>query len=324
MNTEESKSEILRFESGHFLHSLFGNDDRLLKDISSYFGVKVTSRDGWIKFSGDEKGVDESRSLFHGLESVRRAGLEITVPVFRMALNAVKDNKNPETLLASVLQHRLLGSRSKPAVVPQSVSQLEYLQLIQENDVVFGSGAAGTGKTFLAMAAGLSALKEGKVRRVVLTRPAVEAGEALGFLPGDFEEKLYPYLRPLYDALYDMLDPEEVEKYIDRGLIEVAPLAYMRGRTLANSFVILDEAQNTTREQMLMFLTRIGMQSKCVITGDPTQIDLRGKNHSGLLEAIRLLSKVKSIGFVNFKGIDVVRHPVVRRIIEAYEKGREV
>lgn len=193
---------------------------------------------------------------------------------------------------------------------------------MRESEVVFGVGPAGTGKTYLAMAQGLHYLKEKTVQRLVLTRPAVEAGEALGFLPGDLKEKIFPYLRPLYDALYDMLEPEEAERLIERGSIEIAPLAYMRGRTLKNAFIILDEAQNTTTEQMLMFLTRLGEGARCVVTGDPSQIDLRRHVKSGLKEAVELLQDVEGVRFVSFAPRDVVRLPVVQRIIEAYQSGR--
>ena len=199
---------------------------------------------------------------------------------------------------------------------------MRYIKSIDAHDVVFGIGPAGTGKTYLAMACAITALKERKVNRIILTRPAVEAGEALGFLPGDLNEKIFPYLRPLYDALYDMLEPDEVEKYIERNLIEIAPLAYMRGRTLNRAFIILDEAQNTTEAQMFMFLTRLGEDSRCVITGDATQIDLRANMRSGLIEAIRVLEGTEGIDFVRFETRDVVRHRVVQRIIDAYQKHR--
>jgi phosphate starvation-inducible PhoH-like protein len=227
-----------------------------------------------------------------------------------------------KTGLAELCATKLLGSRSRKAVAPRTPHQLEYLKAMQDHPVVFGVGPAGTGKTYLAMAMALSMLKSGEVTRVVLTRPAVEAGEALGFLPGDLQEKVAPYLRPLYDALHDILEPEEGLRYLEDGTIEIAPLAYMRGRTLAHSFVILDEAQNTTREQMFMFLTRLGEGSCCVVTGDSTQVDLREGTPSGLVEAERALRAVAGIEFVRFSPEDVVRHPVVGRIIDAYEKHR--
>jgi phosphate starvation-inducible PhoH-like protein len=205
-------------------------------------------------------------------------------------------------------------------VVPKTIGQKEYLQSVLKKPIVFGIGPAGTGKTYLAMAAAVSALLNHEVKRIVLTRPAVEAGEALGFLPGDLREKILPYLRPLYDALHDMLDPEEVVKLTEKGIIEIAPLAYMRGRTLSNAFVILDEAQNTTPEQMMMFLTRLGEDSRMVVTGDVTQIDLPRSKQSGLLEVRHILGDTPGIVFHTFTGADVVRHPLVQRIIEAYER----
>jgi phosphate starvation-inducible PhoH-like protein len=222
------------------------------------------------------------------------------------------------------MQLKLLGSGKRPPVLVKTRGQIAYVQAMRESEVVFGVGPAGTGKTYLAMAQGLHYLKEKVVQRLVLTRPAVEAGEALGFLPGDLKEKIFPYLRPLYDALYDMLEPEEAERLIERGSIEIAPLAYMRGRTLKNAFIILDEAQNTTTEQMLMFLTRLGDGARCVVTGDPSQIDLRRHVKSGLKEAVELLQDVEGVRFVAFAPKDIVRLPVVQRIIEAYQSGRSL
>ena len=214
------------------------------------------------------------------------------------------------------------STNSKPPIIPKTAGQKGYIQAILANDITFGVGPAGTGKTYLAVALAVAALKQEKVSRIVLTRPAVEAGEALGFLPGDLQEKILPYLRPLYDALYDMLEVEEIQKFMDRGVIEIAPLAYMRGRTLANSFVILDEAQNTTAEQMFMFLTRLGEGSRCVVTGDRTQIDLPRNKLSGLIEAVEALEEVPGIAMHFFNEQDVVRHPLVQSIIVAYKEHR--
>jgi phosphate starvation-inducible PhoH-like protein len=222
------------------------------------------------------------------------------------------------------MQLKLLGAGKRPAVLAKTRGQIAYVKAMREAEVVFGIGPAGTGKTYLAMAQGLHCLKEKTVQRLVLTRPAVEAGEALGFLPGDLKEKIFPYLRPLYDALYDMVEPEEAERLIERGSIEIAPLAYMRGRTLKNAFIILDEAQNTTTEQMLMFLTRLGEGARCVVTGDPSQVDLRRHVKSGLREAVDLLQDVEGVKFVAFEAKDIVRLPVVQRIIEAYQRGRSL
>jgi phosphate starvation-inducible PhoH-like protein len=224
--------------------------------------------------------------------------------------------------LGDLVATKIITSARKPPIVARTLGQRNYLDAIQKNDVVFGIGPAGTGKTYLAVAMAVAALKKEQVDRIILTRPAVEAGEALGFLPGDLQQKITPYLRPLYDALHDMLEPEELERYVARETIEIAPLAYMRGRTLSNAFVILDEAQNTTTEQMFMLLTRIGPRSKCIVTGDGTQIDLPLNKRSGLLEALQALKNVSGIGFVYFNDKDVVRHELVRAIINAYQQHR--
>jgi phosphate starvation-inducible PhoH-like protein len=239
---------------------------------------------------------------------------------FAHALNVVK-NEGVDAL-KDLYGARIPTSSKKPHVTPKTTGQKRYVEAIRAHDIVFGIGPAGTGKTYLAMAMAVAHLKEGKASRIILTRPAVEAGEALGFLPGDLYEKIEPYLRPLHDALHDMLPPEEIQKHMERGVIEIAPLAYMRGRTLNNAFVILDEAQNSTAEQMFMFLTRLGLGSKAVITGDVTQIDLPANRKSGLIEARHALKDVPGIGFAEFSRKDVVRHPLVQRIIEAYEQHR--
>jgi len=314
-------SKTLEFENAHFLQSLFAGEAGLLKVVARTFDLKVTTRDNWVKFEGEndaavEKGVD----LFRRLEESRRDGAELNEHAFRFAVDAVKTGEGEA--LKELLAYRLLGTATKPPVVPKTRGQLDYLKAMDKNDVVFGVGPAGTGKTYLAMARLIAALKDGEVKRIILTRPAVEAGEALGFLPGDLQDKILPYLRPLYDALYDMLEPEEVEKMIERGMIEIAPLAYMRGRTLNHAGIILDEAQNTTREQMFMFLTRLGTDSRCVVTGDPSQIDLKTNGDSGLIEAREALKSTESIKFVEFQKADVVRHKVVQRIIEAYGTHR--
>ncbi len=317
------ESKTLEYENSHFLQSLFGGDYGQLKVLERSFGITVTSRDGWVKLEGGSEGVAKAAHVFEQLEGARRKGAEISVDTFRFAVETAEETTGEgEGDLAELLTYRLLGSRTKPPVAPKTRGQLAYLKAMEAKDVVFGIGPAGTGKTYLAMASSLAALMEKKVNRLILTRPAVEAGEALGFLPGDLQEKILPYLRPLYDALYDMIEPDEVEKFIERGMIEVAPLAYMRGRTLNHAAVILDEAQNTTCEQMLMFLTRLGAHSRCVVTGDATQTDLKARD-SGLLEAMRILPDTEGVEFVKFDKGDVVRHPVVRRIIEAYDRHRE-
>ena len=262
----------LEYETAPFLNSLFANDAKELRYLEGKLGVRVVTRDGWILFVGPEEGVRRSTAVFSDLEQARRQGIEIESRDFRMAVDLVAEGGGSISELSEV---KLLGIRGRKPVVPKTPRQLDYLKSIEKNDVVFGLGPAGTGKTYLAMAMGLAMLKAKRVGRVILTRPAVEAGEALGFLPGDLREKVAPYLRPLYDAIHDMIGHEEGERYLADGTIEIAPLAFMRGRTLARSFVILDEAQNTTREQMFMALTRLGEESRMVVTGDGSQIDLK-------------------------------------------------
>lgn len=313
-------SQKLEFESASFLHSLFGGDVRELKYLEERLGVKAISRDGWVLLEGEEEPIQRGQRAFEDLESARRGGVLLSARDFRTAVDLVaKDSEQSVTQMTSLT---LLGDRGRKSVVPKSPGQAAYLEAMQNHDVTFGLGPAGTGKTYLAMAMALTLLKAKMVHRVVLTRPAVEAGEALGFLPGDLREKVAPYLRPLYDAMHDMLGPEQGERYLEDGTIEIAPLAYMRGRTLARSFVILDEAQNTTPEQMFMFLTRLGEDSKCVVTGDGSQIDLKSGVESGLKEAEKALKDVEGVSLVHLSGEDVVRHPVVGRIIKAYDIAR--
>lgn len=309
----------LEYETAAFLHSLFANDAKELRYLEEKLGVRAVTRDGWILLAGSDEAVKGAAAVFSDLEQARRQGGEISGRDFRLAVDLGAAGGGSVSELSGV---RLLGVRGRKPVAPKTPRQLDYLRAIEKNDVVFGLGPAGTGKTYLAMAMGLSLLKAKRVGRVVLTRPAVEAGEALGFLPGDLREKVAPYLRPLYDAIHDMIGHEEGERYLADGTIEIAPLAFMRGRTLARSFVILDEAQNTTREQMFMALTRLGEDSRMVVTGDGSQVDLKPHVPSGLFEAERALAGVEGIDFVRFTGADVVRHPVVGRIIEAYDVHR--
>jgi phosphate starvation-inducible PhoH-like protein len=313
-------SETLHFENARIAQQLFNNDLKNLHTLEQELGVKATSREGWIKLDGRAEDVDRAKQLFHLLEGSLKAGGTIRSREFTQALNVVK-NEGVDAL-KSLYSERIQTSSKKASVVPKTVGQKRYVEAIRNHDVTFGIGPAGTGKTYLAMAMAVAALKEEKVSRIILTRPAVEAGEALGFLPGDLLEKITPYLRPLYDAIHDMMPTEEIQKAMERGVIEIAPLAYMRGRTLNHAFIILDEAQNTTTEQMLMFLTRLGFSSKAIITGDPTQIDLPGHKRSGLIEAVHALRKVEGIEIVEFSKKDVVRHPLVQRIIGAYEEHR--
>ncbi|HRJ71631.1 MAG TPA: PhoH family protein [Terrimicrobiaceae bacterium] len=320
MATSKQETLTLEFENARAVQALYGGDDKLLRELETALEVRVTARDGWLRLEGPESGVSRARQVFQQLDDARKQGVPIRRHEFHYALQSV--GKNGEDNLGRLLELRVQTSARKPAVVPKTEGQKAYLRTIQSHDITFGIGPAGTGKTYLAMAMAVSALKQEKVSRIILTRPAVEAGEALGFLPGDLQEKILPYLRPLYDALHDMLDVEEIQRYMDRGVIEIAPLAYMRGRTLSQAFVILDEAQNTTSEQMFMFLTRLGQDSKCVVTGDRTQIDLPRNKKSGLIEAFEALRNVEGIGFQLFEESDVVRHPLVQAIIHAYREHR--
>lgn len=314
-------SVTLTYETPQFLHSVIGNDIASLRKLAEAFDIQVTSRDGWIKLDGPEDRINAAQEVLTELEKVRRGGAEVSPGMLQMV---IANTRQPwtEAPAEKILQLKLLGSSRKPPVLAKTRGQIDYLHAMRENEVVFGIGPAGTGKTYLAMAQALQSLRDKTVQRLVLTRPAVEAGEALGFLPGDLNEKVFPYLRPLYDALYEMLETDEAEKMIERGIVEIAPLAYMRGRTLKNSFVILDEAQNTTTEQMLMFLTRLGEGSRCVVTGDPSQVDLKRGVRSGLAEAMHILSGVDGLRFIRFEPTDVVRLPIVQRIIEAYRIHR--
>ena len=313
-------SETLHYENARFAQQLFHNDPRNLKALETELGVKATSRDAWIKLEGEAEPVERARHLFRQLEASLKMGAAISQRDFTSALEIVKTEG--VAALQGLHSERIQTSQRKSTVLPKTTGQKKYVEAIRTHDVTLGVGPAGTGKTYLAMAMAVSALREGTVSRIILTRPAVEAGEALGFLPGDLHEKLTPYLRPLYDALHDMLPGEEIEKHMERGVIEVAPLAYMRGRTLNHAFIVLDEAQNTTPEQMLMFMTRLGFNSKAVVTGDPTQTDLPQHKTSGLREAVKVLGKVEGIAIVEFTRRDIVRHPLVQRIIVAYEEHR--
>lgn len=313
----------LEFENARALRSVYGGDEKLLRELEARLATRITTRDGWLRLEGDEENLQRARAVFAQLQDAVKRGATIKRHEFLYALNSVQGGAADDKAgLGSLLELRIPCSPKKPPIIPKTPGQKGYLQAIQGNDITFGVGPAGTGKTYLAVALAVAALKQEKVSRIILTRPAVEAGEALGFLPGDLQEKILPYLRPLYDALYDMLEIEEIQKFMDRGVIEIAPLAYMRGRTLANSFVILDEAQNTTAEQMFMFLTRLGEGSKCVVTGDRTQIDLPRNKLSGLIEAVEALENAPGIAMYFFSEQDVVRHPLVQSIILAYKEHR--
>jgi phosphate starvation-inducible protein PhoH and related proteins len=315
-----SETRTLHFENARLLQSLYANDLKLLKSMEDSLGVKVTTREGWVKLEGEPEKIDKAQRVFNQLEEAQKKGVPIQKHEFQYALNSVSESR--EDNLTDAVSMKITTSSRKSPIVARSAGQRNYVEAIDKHDIVFGIGPAGTGKTYLAVAMAVSALKKDQVSRIILTRPAVEAGEALGFLPGELEQKIAPYLRPLYDALRDMLEPEEIERSIARQTIEVAPLAYMRGRTLNDAFVILDEAQNTTTEQMFMLLTRIGPRSKCVITGDVTQIDLPANKRSGVVEALQALKNVPGISIVYFNERDVVRHELVRSIVTAYQQHR--
>jgi phosphate starvation-inducible PhoH-like protein len=316
-----SASQTLQFENARIVALLFANDLKLIKNLEAALDVKVTTREGWLRVEGAPERVDEARRVFEQLDRARQNGVHIRRHEFLYALRNVASGAGDEAL-DELSDTRIVCSPKRAPIIPKTPGQRAYIRAIQQHDMVFGIGPAGTGKTYLAMALAVSALKREEVTRIILTRPAVEAGEALGFLPGDLSEKIMPYLRPLYDALHDMLDAEEMQRSIERGIIEVAPLAYMRGRTLNHAFVVLDEAQNTTTEQMFMFLTRLGSESKCVITGDHTQIDLPANKRSGLVEALQALREVEGIAFCHFTEADVIRHELVQSIVRAYRRHR--
>ena len=296
---------------------LFGQYDRNLKMIRKIFNVGIEFKDGNIVLNGNNEEVDTVVEIFEDMiKMVKRKGI-LEEEEFLYILEHHKNGEDGRKEVADeILSTTLLGSKIKP----KTLGQKRYIEAMKKYDIVFSIGPAGTGKTYLAVAMAIDSLKSGKVQRIILTRPAVEAGEKLGYLPGTFMEKVDPYLRPLYDAMFDMMSFDKFQRYRERGIIEIVPLAYMRGRTLNGSFIILDEAQNTTHQQMKMFLTRIGFNSKAIITGDITQIDLEGGKSSGLVEAVEILKDIEGIAFVFLKEEDVVRHPLVKKIIKAYEK----
>lgn len=318
MDSETSEISRLRldFDTPQFLHELFANDPSEIAYMEETCGIRVVTRGNWVLLEGPKESVQSAKRAFDDLEQARRNDMPISQRDFRQAVDSAAGG---EKGLADFSKVKILAVKGRPGVTARTPQQLNYVNEIEQSDVTFGLGPAGTGKTYLAMAMALSGLKKGLFHRIILTRPAVEAGEALGFLPGDLNDKVAPYLRPLHDALHDMLAPEEAQKLMENGTIEIAPLAYMRGRTLSRAFVILDEGQNTTREQMMMFLTRLGEGSRCVVTGDASQVDLKRGIGSGLVEAERVLADVEGVGFVRFSSGDVVRHPVVARIIDAYD-----
>ena len=312
----------LQYESARQAQQLFDNNPANLRLLQEELEIQATSRDGWIKLEGNDENLAHAKDVFASLKDQLDSGQRPRQSDLVKAIQTVKEDGGEA--LKGLKSQTITTSPKKPSVIPKTVGQKEYIQAITAHDVTFGVGPAGTGKTYLAMAMAVSALQIGDVSRIILTRPAVEAGEALGFLPGDLREKLSPYLRPLHDALLDMVPAEEVQRHMERETIEIAPLAYMRGRTLNNAFVILDESQNTTNEQMFMFLTRLGYHSKAVVTGDPTQVDLPPSKQSGLIEALLTLRHTEGIAIKEFSQHDVVRHPLVQKIINAYETRRNL
>jgi phosphate starvation-inducible PhoH-like protein len=299
------------------VESLFGSYDENLKNLEAQFNVRIRTNGHDVMVEGESAEVVRAERVLDQLASLIRGGYKLAKGDVKTAVQLIAQDEQVE--LAEYFLRGAARPSGRRQVLPKSVNQRRYLDAIEKHDIVFGIGPAGTGKTYLAMAQAVSFLLAKRISRIILARPAVEAGEKLGFLPGDLQEKVNPYLRPLYDALYDMMDLERVERLVERGTIEIAPIAFMRGRTLNDAFVILDEAQNTTSEQMKMFLTRLGFGSKAVITGDITQIDLPVGRTSGLIEAMKVVGSIDGIAFVRFDEKDVVRHQLVQQIVKAYE-----
>ncbi|MDP6981040.1 MAG: PhoH family protein [Myxococcota bacterium] len=316
-NPAEPTQRSITFDDNHAAATLYGDRERHLRLLSAQLGVKVHARGNTVRLEGRADDIDRANNVLEELYGLVKRGQTLRPVDVREAVRMLE--QAPDTNLSEVTRDVLDSVGSRHRIRAKNLSQRKYVELIRENDIVFATGPAGTGKTYLAMAMAIAALNRQDVSRVVLTRPAVEAGEKLGFLPGDLAEKVNPYLRPLYDALHDMMHFEKVGRLMERGVIEVAPLAFMRGRTLNDAFVILDEAQNTTPEQMKMFLTRLGFNSVAVVTGDITQSDLGADARSGLVEALEILRDVEGIGFTSFTKQDVVRHPLVQSIVRAYE-----
>jgi len=313
--------KVVVFDKMEQILNLFGNYDENINIIQKQFNVVIFSRGSDIKITGSEENVAYTTQVIEALLALTIKGEHITEQNIRYVISMIKDGTQKE--IKSLNDDGVCITLSGKIIKPKTLVQKQYVNAIKENTISFGVGPAGTGKTYLAVAMAVKAFRAHDISKIILTRPAVEAGEKLGFLPGDLQNKVDPYLRPLYDALFEMLGSELFQKYLERGNIEVAPLAYMRGRTLDDAFIILDEAQNTTHEQMKMFLTRLGFNSRMVITGDITQIDLPDKRKSGLIQAIGVLSDIEDISIIRFSEKDVVRHKLVQDIIKAYEKSNE-
>ncbi len=311
----------IRLTEGIDIPAFYGSHDANLRLMEELFDVKVVARGDELSVEGDAEAVEKIENLIADINEMGEGWFSLKQEDVAFAINSVK--KEPKVSVKKIFLDTIPVSSKKRFITPRSANQRKYVEAIRKNDIVIGIGPAGTGKTYLAMAMAVSSLVKKEVSRIVLARPAVEAGEKLGFLPGDIFEKVHPYLRPLYDALFDMMEFDKANRLIERGTVEIAPLAFMRGRTLNDSFVILDEAQNATSEQMKMFLTRLGFNSKAVVTGDITQVDLPRERVSGLIEIQDILSNVKGIKFVYFSERDVVRHKLVQQIVKAYEKHLE-
>lgn len=316
LNTEVTRE--LEFKNNNTAQALYGDLNKNLKTIEQATGVSIHVRGSNVMISGRTHAVELTESVLCQLYELIRKGYPVFTQDIAFGVKILESS--PKTKLEEIFLDKVCITSRNRVISPKSVNQKRYIESIRNNDIVFGIGPAGTGKTYLAVAMAVSALAKEQVNTIILTRPAVEAGEKLGFLPGDMAQKVDPYLRPLTDAINDMLGQDKAQELVERGIIEIAPLAFMRGRTLNNAFIILDEAQNTTREQMKMFLTRIGFDSQAVITGDVTQIDLPGSHRSGLVEVKKILTGIKGIGFNHFSKSDVVRHPLVQEIIQAYEQ----
>jgi phosphate starvation-inducible protein PhoH and related proteins len=315
----KAREQVLEFDDPDLANELFGPQGDHLERLAARCGVRISSRGARATLRGDaEDGLCLAANALAQLYGELKAGRKVFPQDVESAVNVL--SRQPAAQLREVFRDEVFAVSPRKTLAPKSTGQREYLEAIRGADLVFGVGPAGTGKTYLAVAMAVQALTLRQVERLILTRPAVEAGEKLGFLPGDLAEKINPYLRPLYDALHDLLDFRKVQEMLEAGVIEVAPLAFMRGRTLNDAFIILDEAQNTTPEQMKMFLTRLGFGSKAVVTGDVTQIDLPAHAKSGLVQAVKILSGTPGVSFIHFNEADVIRHPLVARIVQAYER----
>ncbi|MCG6533282.1 MAG: PhoH family protein [Syntrophales bacterium LBB04] len=313
---KDETTKQITFSDHDAFKALLGEGDKNLRLIEKLEGIRIAARGDQVTLTGEDQSVDLAENLLGQIYRLIQKGFPVYSTDIGFAHRILSENRSVR--IEDIFLDKVYISSKKRVITPKSIAQKQYIDAIRKHDMVFGIGPAGTGKTYLAMAMAVSFLMERRVNRIVLTRPAVEAGEKLGFLPGDLVEKVNPYLRPVYDALYDMMDFDKVQALMEKGIIEVAPLAFMRGRTLNDSFIILDEAQNTTSEQMKMFVTRLGWGAKAVITGDVTQVDLPSGKTSGLVEVEQILGKTEGIQFVYFSEIDVVRHPLVSEIIKAY------